>query len=250
MSLSEKKAEKKAEKKVSFGHRDVSPLEKQSLVVDVFDRVASHYEFMNSLMSFGLQRRWRHRLVEHLRPRQEDVLVDVAGGTGEVITEWKRHGGDSDRALVVDVSLEMLNHARQKDYACLCALGEHLPLKDASADVISCVFGLRNMGSVEKALRECHRVLRPMGRLGVLEFSESDVPIWNDLYEGWLRYGLPFLGRVFANDESSYRYLGESIERFMTHDRLLKRVRGAGFGAIRCERLSGGIVTLIVATRM
>ncbi|MGD9739238.1 MAG: bifunctional demethylmenaquinone methyltransferase/2-methoxy-6-polyprenyl-1,4-benzoquinol methylase UbiE [Bauldia sp.] len=239
----------------SFGFRDVGVEEKQGLVDEVFHRVADRYDLMNDLMSGGLHRLWKSELVGWLAPPLRRArpyrVLDVAGGTGDVAF---RIAGRSDAAeiVVADINNSMLEVGRERAAARSLAdrvtfaeaNAEELPFGSSSFDAVTIAFGIRNVPRIEKALSEMARVLRPGGRLLVLEFSTVDVAGLDWLYEAYSFNVIPRLGSLIVGDEEPYRYLVESIRRFPSPDRFAEMIRAAGLSRVSYRRLSGGIAAI------
>jgi demethylmenaquinone methyltransferase / 2-methoxy-6-polyprenyl-1,4-benzoquinol methylase len=237
-----------------FGFRRVPEGEKAPLVRAVFDSVASRYDLMNDLMSGGIHRLWKAEMIAWLKPRPGQLLLDVAGGTGDIACralkrlDPERGGG----VVVCDVNQQMLEigRARAIDHGILsgiewvCGDAEALPVADRSVDLYTIGFGLRNATHIERALAEARRVLKPGGRFFCLEFSRVQVVALQPLYNAWSFRVLPMLGRYVANDEDSYRYLAESIRMFPDQETLAEMMREAGFARVAVQNLSGGIVAI------
>lgn len=234
-----------------FGDRPVRDArEKSGLVRGVFERVADRYDLMNDLMSWRVHRLWKDELVRLIRPTPAMVLLDVAGGTGDVAFRFLQRGGGY--ALICDLTDPMVRKGRDRaiDLGHRTGVGfsvgdaERLPVAGASVDVYTIAFGLRNVSRIDAALVEAHRVLRPGGRFFCLEFSKVVLPGLRDLYDRYSETALPWLGRMVAGDEPAYRYLVESIRRFPDQESLLGRLRQAGFRQTRYRNLSGGIAAI------
>ncbi len=238
----------RAHDSVDFGFRDVPREDKAQLVRGVFDSVASRYDLMNDLMSFGVHRLWKAALVRALRPRPGMALLDVAGGTGDIAIAAAAGGA---QAIVVDINAGMAAAGRDRalDRGCLdigwtVADAEALPFPDMSQDAVTIAFGLRNVTGREQALAEMRRVLKPGGRFFCLEFSQVEAPALRALYERYAFRALPRLGALVAGDAEAYRYLAESIARFPHREALAGVMRDCGFGQVRWSILSGGVVAL------
>jgi len=237
-----------------FGARSVPLADKQALVDDVFHRVASRYDLMNDLMSFGLHRAWKAALVSALNPPKSEpfVLLDIAGGTGDVALRAIAAGGERTRAFVCDINADMLEVGRERaaahdagDRVCFTeANAEALPFADRSFDAAVIAFGIRNVPRIGQALSEAFRVLKIGGRFLCLEFSAVDVPGLAALYDFYSFNVIPVLGRVVAGDADSYRYLVESIRRFPNPQAFAAMLRAAEFARVSHRVLSGGIVAL------
>jgi demethylmenaquinone methyltransferase / 2-methoxy-6-polyprenyl-1,4-benzoquinol methylase len=245
-----------SEQTAGFGFRRVPRAEKAGMVRAVFDSVAPRYDLMNDLMSLGVHRLWKRILVTALNPRPRDVLLDLAGGTGDISFSWLALGGGP--VLLSDVNASMLTVARDRAIrnaavgalSLLVANAECLPLPARSVDRASIAFGLRNCTDQEAVLREAWRVLKPGGRFCCLEFSRVQVAALIPLYDAWSFKVLPHLGRRVAKDEASYRYLVESIRTFPDQARLAAMMREAGFARVSVRNLSGGIAAIHAAWRV
>lgn len=238
-----------------FGYRDVPLDKKQSMVDGVFHRVARRYDLMNDLMSGGLHREWKEILVSKVRPPKsgrEFRLLDVAGGTGDVSFRTLAAGGPGNRAVIADINMEMLKVGRERAAALpfgeridfVEANAESLPFPDKHFDAVTIAFGIRNVPRIPEALGEMHRVLKHGGHFLCLEFSQTDMPVLEDLYEIYSFKIIPEVGRLVTGDAASYRYLVESIRKFPDRDVFSGMIRKAGFSRVQATPLSGGIVTL------
>ena len=244
--------ESEAEDEVDFGYRRVRREEKARLVKDVFDRVVERYDLMNDLMSGGIHRLWKAELIDHLAPRPGQLLLDVAGGTGDIAERFLRRGGASAGVIVCDINERMVRHGRDRaiDAGRLAGIdwlagdAERLPIKGASVDAYTIAFGLRNVTDITLALREARRVLKPGGRFLCLEFSPVDAPFLRQAYDLYSFVVLPGLGQLVAGDRDAYRYLAESIRRFPRQEALARLMREAGFEQVRFRNLTGGIAAL------
>jgi demethylmenaquinone methyltransferase/2-methoxy-6-polyprenyl-1,4-benzoquinol methylase len=234
-----------------FGFRTVGADQKAGLVQGVFSRVASKYDVMNDLMSAGVHRLWKDAMMDWLAPRPGQRLIDVAGGTGDIAFRFLTRAPGAS-AVVVDLTEPMLVEGRARAEA--AAMGGALdwvvgdamalPFADASFDVYTISFGIRNVTRIEAALAEAHRVLRPGGRLMVLEFSRMVSPPLQWAYDRYSFNVIPVMGQIVAGDRDSYQYLVESIRRFPEQERFAGMIREAGFGQVRFRNLSMGIAAL------
>ncbi len=235
-----------------FGFRDVPVTEKQKLVGEVFTSVARRYDLMNDLMSFGIHRLWKRHFVATSGIRRGDRVLDLAGGTGDIAALLKPVVGDAGTVLVGDINAAMLEVGRDRltdrglvkgiDWAQVNA--EHLPFADATFDAVTMAFGLRNVTDKAQALADICRVLKPGGRALVLEFSRVRNPLFSKLYDVHSFQVLPRLGRVFAHDAASYRYLAESIRKHPDQATLKHMMEDAGFGHVEVRNLNDGIVAI------
>ena len=234
----------------------VDPGEKTGLVRAVFDRVAPRYDLMNDLMSAGVHRRWKAQFIREVAPNGRERLIDVAAGTGDIATGWRRAGGGP--AILCDINQAMLTEGRDRaiDRGILTGLAwtvgnaERLPFPDRTFDAYTIAFGLRNVTDIDSALAEARRVLKPGGRFLCLEFSRVAVAPLRALYDLYSTLVIPTLGAVVANDRDSYVYLVESIRRFPDQDALIERMAAAGLSLTRYRNLSGGIAAIHRARRI
>jgi demethylmenaquinone methyltransferase/2-methoxy-6-polyprenyl-1,4-benzoquinol methylase len=240
--------------KTHFGFESVPEAEKAQRVRGVFDAVASKYDLMNDLMSLGLHRAWKAYTVAVANLREGDRVLDIAGGTGDLARAFARKVGASGLVLHTDINEAMLRQGRDRLLdeglvlpTVICD-GERLPLPDASFDLVSVAFGVRNMTHKEQALAEMARVLRPGGRLLVLEFSKVAPPLAK-AYDWYSFNVLPRLGQWVAGDGDSYRYLAESIRVHPDQATLKAMMKAAGFGHVDVHNLTGGVVALHVGVR-
>ncbi len=237
---------------VDFGYEQVPAADKARRVRGVFDSVAGSYDLMNDLMSGGLHRLWKRFALSQTGLRPGQRALDVASGTGDLGAGLARQVGRDGLVVLSDINWEMLSRGRDRlldqgitgNAAFAQADAERLPFPDASFDCVTIGFGLRNVTDKPAALAAMRRVLRPGGRLLVLEFSAPQVPGLKSAYDLYSFTVLPRLGRLVAGDEDSYRYLAESIRRHPDQPGLAEMMRGAGFEDCRWHNLAGGIVAL------
>nr|WP_295085053.1 bifunctional demethylmenaquinone methyltransferase/2-methoxy-6-polyprenyl-1,4-benzoquinol methylase UbiE [uncultured Roseateles sp.] len=232
-----------------FGFQTVDEREKASRVRGVFDSVASRYDIMNDLMSMGMHRAWKAYTVAVANLKAGDRVLDIAGGTGDLSRAFARKVGDSGMVVHTDINEAMLRQGRNRllDEGLILPTGlcdaEKLPFKSASFDLVSVAFGLRNMTHKDQALAEMCRVLKPGGRLLVLEFSKVAEPLQKP-YDWYSFKILPRLGQLIAGDSESYRYLAESIRMHPGQQELKAMMKTAGFGHVDVHNLSAGVVAL------
>jgi len=235
----------------TFGFRDVDPAEKPRLVRGVFDRVASRYDLMNDLMSVGIHRIWKEAMMDWLAPRPGQRLLDVAGGTGDVAFRFLGRAPGAS-AVVCDMTEPMLIEGRKRAEAAKMAerldwvVGDAmaLPFPDASFDTYTISFGIRNVTRIADALSEAYRVLKPGGRLMVLEFSRIPNDLMQRAYDLYSFNVIPVMGRIVASDRASYQYLVESIRKFPDQEAFATMIREAGFDQVKYRNLSMGIAAL------
>lgn len=238
-----------------FGFKDVPLTEKQTLVNDVFHSVAQRYDLMNDLMSAGLHRAWKELMINALNPPRNDrpfVLLDLAGGTGDIAFRSASSAGAGFQATVCDINPDMLRvgHARavarhlEHRVSFVEGNAEALSFPDRHFDACTIAFGIRNVPRIDLALSEAFRVLKPGGRFLCLEFSTVDVPGLDRLYDLFSFKIIPQLGQAVTGDAESYRYLVESIRKFPKPAAFAELIRAAGFSRVSHQTLSGGIVAL------
>ena len=234
-----------------FGERTVPEAEKAGLVHDVFTRVAARYDLMNDLMSGGVHRIWKDAMMDWLAPRAGQRLLDVAGGTGDIAFRFLHRAPDAS-AVVLDMTESMLMEGRRRaeaqqlDAQLDWVVGDAmaLPFSDASFDLYTISFGIRNVTRINDALAEAFRVLRPGGRLMVLEFTQMPVPALQWAYDRYSFNVIPWMGQVVAGDRDSYQYLVESIRRFPDQEAFAAMIREAGFEQVKYRNLSMGVAAL------
>lgn len=244
--------------RASFGFADVAVDAKQTLVNDVFARVATRYDLMNDLMSGGLHRLWKSELLAWLAPPKSTVpyaLIDVAGGTGDIAFRFLEQAGKGGSAVVCDISAEMIEAGRARAngegrLSFVRGNAEALPFGNKSFDAYTIAFGMRNLTLIDLALAEAYRVLKPGGRFLCLEFSSVEVPLLDRLYDAYSFGAIPLLGGLVAGDSGAYRYLVESIRRFPDQKSFTSLIEDAGFERVRYRNLSGGIAAIHSAWRL
>ena len=241
-------------KTVDFGYEKVTPEEKTARVRGVFDSVASNYDLMNDLMSAGLHRLWKRFALAQTGLRPGQRALDVASGTGDLGAGLARQVGRDGLAVLTDINREMLARGRDRlldrgfagEVEFVIANAERLPFPDRSFDCVTIGFGLRNVTDKPAALASMRRVLRPGGRLLVLEFSRPVIATLRPAYDAYSFNVLPRLGAIVAGDAPSYRYLAESIRMHPDQETLATMIREAGFDECRWHNLAAGIVALHV----
>ena len=240
-----------SEKTTHFGFETVSESEKAGRVQGVFGSVASRYDIMNDVMSGGIHRLWKDAMMDWLAPRSGQKLLDVAGGTGDIAYRFLKRAGQG-HATVLDLTEEMLVEGRKRAEASQMidqldwSVGDAmaLPFPDNGFDVYTISFGIRNVTRPQDALNEAFRVLRPGGRLMVLEFSQIPNPAMQWAYDKYSFNLIPLMGQLIANDRDSYQYLVESIRKFPDQETFLKMVRSAGFENAKYRNLTAGVACL------
>lgn len=238
-----------------FGFQQVPEPEKARRVAGVFDSVASKYDLMNDVMSFGLHRLWKAFTVRQANVRPGMKVLDIASGTGDLALAFAREAGPTGEVWLTDINGAMLAEGRNRmlDAGLLLPVAqcdaEQLPFPDHRFDVVSVAFGLRNMTHKDRALAEMRRVLRPGGKLLVLEFSRIWRPL-APLYDAYSFNVLPWLGRRIAGDAESYRYLAESIRVHPSQQELATMMEQAGFERVQWFNLSAGICALHIGVKI
>lgn len=235
-----------------FGYQEVPVDEKASRVADVFHSVAARYDVMNDLMSFGVHRIWKRLTLERAGVRPGQRVLDIAGGTGDLTLKFSRQVGPRGQVILADINESMLRVGRDKlldhgvggNVEYVQANAECLPFPDNSFDCITIAFGLRNVTDKDAALRSMARVLKPGGRLLVLEFSKPDNPLLSRAYDDYSFHLLPKMGQWVAGDADSYRYLAESIRMHPDQETLKDMMEAAGLERVEYTNLTGGIVAL------
>ena len=239
-----------------FGFKDVDAREKVRMVRGVFDSVASKYDLMNDLMSAGVHRLWKDAAAAKLNPRPGEIILDVAGGTGDMARRYsrmaraaqQRMGGQDASVIVLDYNAEMILAGVEKggepEMSWTVGDAMALPLPDASVDAYSISFGIRNVSNVAGALSEARRVLKPGGRFLCLEFSRPVAEPVRRAYDTWSFHAIPRIGGWVAGDRDSYQYLVESIRRFPDQAAFTRMMGQAGFSRVTHTNLSGGIAAI------
>jgi len=239
-------------KTTHFGFKEVPTEEKEHLVGEVFTSVAGKYDLMNDMMSAGVHRLWKRHFVSTSGIHEGDLVLDLAGGTGDIAKLLMPQIGTTGKVLIGDINQAMLDvgYDRMIDagfhgrFKCIQMNAEQLPFEDNSIDAITMAFGLRNVTNKQKALNEMHRVLKPSGKALVLEFSKVNNSILKQLYHFYSFKVLPEIGHWVANDKDSYQYLVESIEQHPDQETLKNMFEQAGMEMCSFENLSGGIVAI------
>lgn len=238
-----------------FGFEEVPTGEKAGRVARVFDSVAARYDLMNDVMSMGLHRIWKAATISQANVRPGQHVLDVASGTGDLALAFARRAGPQGRVVMSDINGQMLQRGRNRlidagypIQAVVCD-AEHLPFADREFDLVTVAFGLRNMTDKPAALRQMHRVLKPGGKLMVLEFSKVAAPL-EKIYDVYSFKVLPWLGKRIAQDEASYRYLAESIRMHPGPEELAQMLRDAGFDIVRFSTMTAGVVALHQAIKI
>ncbi len=240
------------EKTTHFGFQTVEKNEKESKVASVFHSVAQQYDVMNDLMSFGIHRLWKRFTIDASGVRPGNKVLDLAGGTGDLTAKFSQLVGRECKVIIADINSSMLNVGRDKlrdrglvqNIEYVQANAQYLPFEDNTFDIITIAFGLRNVTDKDMALRSMYRVLKPGGRLLVLEFSKPEHELVNKAYDFYSFNILPKIGELVAKDGDSYQYLAESIRMHPDQETLKTMMDAAGFEQTSFKNLTGGVVAL------
>ncbi len=246
------------DKTTHFGYETVETSEKAGKVAEVFHSVAAKYDIMNDLMSGGIHRIWKQFTIEASCVRKGHKVLDIAGGTGDLAAKFSKLVGKNGQVVLSDINASMLNVGRDKltdkgivanmDY--VQANAEALPFPDNYFDCITIAFGLRNVTDKDKALRSMYRILKPGGRLLVLEFSKTDNKLLEKAYDVYSFKILPTMGKLVADDAESYQYLAESIRMHPDQETLKGMMDEAGFDRTEYHNMTGGIVALHIGVKL
>lgn len=242
----------KSKNTIDFGYKQVDKEAKQGLVANVFNSVAKKYDVMNDVMSFGIHRLWKRYTIDCSGVRSGMKVLDLAGGTGDLTAQFSRRVGPTGEVVLADINEAMLEVGKDKlrnlgivsNVTYQQANAEDLPFEDNTFDIITIAFGLRNVTDKQKALESMHRVLKPGGRLLVLEFSKPEPPMLSQMYDFYSFNILPKMGQVIAGDAESYQYLAESIRMHPDQETLKGMMETAGYENVTYTNLTGGIVAL------
>jgi len=237
-----------------FGYKQVPVTEKANKVADVFHSVADKYDLMNDLMSAGVHRLWKRYTIETSGAKKGDTILDLAGGTGDLAAKFARIVGQDGLVTLSDINGSMLENGRERltdmgiagNIEYVQANAECLPFDDNKYNIVTMAFGLRNVTDKDAALKSIYRVLKPGGKLMVLEFSKPVVPGLSTIYDQYSFKLLPLIGKIVANDEESYRYLAESIRMHPDQETLKGMMQEAGFERCSYHNMTGGVVALHV----
>lgn len=235
-----------------FGYQQIPTQEKEKHVADVFHSVAAKYDLMNDLMSFGVHRMWKAFTIQYSGVRAGNRVLDIAGGTGDLALKFSRLVGDQGQVVLADINDSMLKVGRDKlldkgaslNTRFVQANAEALPFPDNYFDCITIAFGLRNVTDKDKALKSMARVLKPGGRLLVLEFSKPVNPLMSKAYDTYSFSLLPMMGKLVVDDADSYRYLAESIRMHPDQETLKSMMENAGLVQCQFHNMTGGVVAL------
>lgn len=230
----------------TFGSKEVESVEREKLIRRVFNKVAPRYDLMNDAMSFGIHRLWKNKLTRLAKPKTAQIIVDLAGGTGDIAIKLAH----SNRTVfVVDPSLEMMKEGLSRhNISCIASTGEQLSFADNSVDTITIAFGVRNMTHMKQGLAEMYRVLKPGGRMLCLEFSKPHAWL-KPFYDLHSYYIIPRLGAWIARQPEAYTYLIESIRRFPNQEEMKLQMKEAGFTNVSYSNLSFGIACIHIGEK-
>jgi len=241
-----------SESTTHFGYKTIEKEDKISMVAGVFHSVAKQYDVMNDLMSFGVHRLWKRFTIDASGVRPGNKVLDLAGGTGDLTAKFSKLVGRQGKVVLADINSSMLNVGRDKlrdkglvqNIEYVQANAEYLPFEENTFDIVTIAFGLRNVTDKNKALRSIYSVLKPGGRLLVLEFSKPEHELLNKAYDFYSFNILPKMGAIVAKDGDSYQYLAESIRMHPDQDTLKAMMDDAGFEQTTYKNLTGGVVAL------
>jgi len=245
-------ADNKKKHTTHFGYQEVDADAKAGKVADVFKSVAQQYDVMNDVMSFGIHRLWKRYAIELAGLRAGHQVLDIAGGTGDLALKMLPLVGKEGRVILSDINAAMLGKGRERlldkgiinQVEYIQADAQYLPFADNHFNCITIAFGLRNVTDIPMALKSMYRILKPGGRLLVLEFSKPTMPSLKKIYDTYSFKILPLMGKIIANDEESYRYLAESIRMHPDQVTLKNMLQDAGFESCDYYNLTGGIVAV------
>jgi demethylmenaquinone methyltransferase/2-methoxy-6-polyprenyl-1,4-benzoquinol methylase len=232
--------------KTHFGFKEVEVSEKEPLVQEIFTNVASKYDIMNDFMSLGIHKLWKNEMMKEIAPADHEVLLDLAGGTGDIAARYIAKGGK--KVIVSDLNEEMLKEGKKKlnnpKISWVQANAEQLPFEDDSFDYCTISFGIRNVTNIQKALHEVYRILKPGGKFVCLEFSNVEAPIVKQIYDFYSFKIIPNIGKIITGNKDAYTYLVESIKQFPKATVFLEMLKKAGFDMAEFRKLSFGIVAI------
>lgn len=246
------KSENDSNDQTHFGFQNVDSTKKEKLVADVFHSVAAKYDIMNDVMSFGIHRLWKRFTIDASNVRPGHKVLDLAGGTGDLTRKFSEAVGEQGQVVLADINDSMIKVGREKlrnlgavgNIEYVQANAQHLPFAENTFDIVTIAFGLRNVTDKDEALRSIYRVLKPGGRLLVLEFSKPEQEWLNKAYDFYSFKILPEMGGLIANDKDSYQYLSESIRMHPDQETLKGMMEQAGFDQVEYTNMTGGIVAL------
>ena len=231
----------------NFGYKKVTPKEKTELVQKVFSDVAKNYDLMNDVMSFGAHRFWKKIFIDIVNPSNNDIIVDVGSGSGDLVLEIQKKNIDI-KIDIVDLNKEMLNKGRKRikkgNVNFYLQNAENLSFKNNMYDKYLISFCLRNITNIDQSFKEAFRIIKPGGQYFCLEFSKPNSFIVSNIYSYYKSNLIPFFGKIFSNNHDAYNYLNESIDMFPNQEDLKKRIESAGFKSVKFINLFDGIVSI------
>ena len=231
----------------NFGYKKVTPKEKTELVQKVFSDVAKNYDLMNDVMSFGAHRFWKKIFIDIVNPSNNDIIVDVGSGSGDLVLEIQKKNIDI-KIDIVDLNKEMLNKGRKRikkgNVNFYVQNAENLSFKNNMYDKYLISFCLRNITNIDQSFKEAFRIIKPGGQYFCLEFSKPNSFIVSNIYSYYKSNLIPFFGKIFSNNHDAYNYLNESIDMFPNQEDLKKRIESAGFKSVKFINLFDGIVSI------
>jgi demethylmenaquinone methyltransferase/2-methoxy-6-polyprenyl-1,4-benzoquinol methylase len=247
----------KSADEVYFGYERINTMDKTNRVLQHFSSVARHYDFMNTLLSFGIHYAWKRSAVRMLKLAPGDRILDVCGGTGDLAILAARAVGAAGRVIIYDINRDMIQAGMQKaiDSEIEKRLGyiqgnaESISFPDCHFDTAMVGFGIRNVTHMKKGFEEMYRVLKPGGKMMCLEFSKPIWPIFRWLYDFYSFYIMPFVGQLIAGNRKAYMHLPESIRMFPLPDELSELLEKIGFSQVTCRRLTNGIAVIHLAVK-
>ena len=237
---------------IDFGNKKVKKNEKQNLVDNVFNSVAGKYDLMNDLTSLGVHRLWKDALINWMAPQPHQKLADIAGGTGDIAYRFIKRTKNQAKVTILDRNENMLKEGKRRavvgkieaDLRWVCGDAMKLPFENEVFDYYTISFGIRNVLDIKRCLSEAFRVLKPGGRIMILEFSKVENPTLNKIYDAFSFNVVPRLGKLIANDAESYQYLVESIRKFPSQEKLAGLVSESGFKQVKYRNLTQGVVAM------
>ena len=221
---------------------------KNKQVNEVFNDVSSKYDLMNDVMSLGVHRVWKKRLIDWINPSKNTKIIDMSAGTGDITKEFLKRVGSDTEIYCVDPNKKMIDEGRKrlrnfKEVKWVCSHAEKLPFQENLFDVYVVSFGLRNFNDIEKSLKEAYRVLKPGGRFVSLEFSKVQNELLNKIYQTYSK-AIAFIGKYLVGKSEPYEYLVKSIDNFHSQNELVEKLKDSGFTDIEFRNLSGGVVAI------
>ena len=246
---------------VIYGLKKIPISQKRQKISNLFEEVSNDYDKMNDIMSLGSHRIWKKDLVERISKEQflndAQNILDLAGGTGDIAFEILKRFKNNN-VTVMDLTPGMIKVGKSKSLSTdyknsikwIAGDSAYLPFKDFSFNNITCAFGIRNVAEIEKTIEGCYKILRPGGKLMILEFSPEVITPFQKFYEYYLKNVIPFLGEKIANNKKAYKYLSESIETFYTPDNFCKLLECKGFHIVKIKKYANGAACLFIATRI